>query len=151
MRHVDVKVVFSAPLKLSRLCKMTNPFLRKAPACIINHKNKYVSCQKGVVYEIPLSCGRSYVGQTEQCLNDRLRQHNNNVRNGREGHLAIHCHDCHCVPDFSACAVVGRSPDKSVGLIIEAKKIIESGDLCVSVASISLSPKELRYLNATAH
>lgn len=149
--QVDVKVVFSAPLKLSRLCKMTNPFLRKAPACNVNHQNKYVICQKGVVYEFPCSCGRWYVGHTEQCLNDRLRQHNNNVRNGREGHLAIHCRDCHCVPNFSACAVVARSPDKSVRLIIEAKRIIELGDLCVSVASISLSPKELRYLNAAAH
>ncbi|KAH8009859.1 hypothetical protein HPB51_020544 [Rhipicephalus microplus] len=60
--QVDVKVVFSAPLKLSRLCKLTNPFLRKAPACNVNHQNKYVICQKGVVYEFPCSCGRCTSG-----------------------------------------------------------------------------------------
>lgn len=150
-KRANVNVVFSAPCKLSKLCRMTNPFFRKAPACVTKHDNKYVDCQAGVVYEIPLDCGRKYVGQTEQCLNDRLRQHNNKVNIGREGHLAIHCRDCKCKPDFYACAVVARSRDKWVRLIIEAKRIIEAGDKCVSVASISLSRKELLYLNANAH
>lgn len=117
-----------------------------APACNVNHKNKYVSCQAGVIDEIPLSCGRKYAGQIEQCLNDRLRQPNNNVRSGSEGYLAIHCRDCQCSPDFHACSVVARNHDKRVRWIIEAKRIIEAGDKCVSVASISLSPKELLYL-----
>lgn len=58
-KHVDVTMVFSVLLKLSSLCKMTNPFLRKAPACNVNHKNKYVSCQTHVVYELSLLCGIS--------------------------------------------------------------------------------------------
>lgn len=32
-----------------------------------------VTRRKEVVYHLPFSCGKTYVGQTGRCLNDRLR------------------------------------------------------------------------------
>ncbi|XP_049271280.1 uncharacterized protein LOC119391559 [Rhipicephalus sanguineus] len=83
--RADVKVVFSAPQKLAKVCKMTNPNRKDKKTCTKNHKTKYVKCNEGLVYEIPLTCSRSYVGQTGRCMNDRLREHANNVKNKTEG------------------------------------------------------------------
>ncbi|KAG0426957.1 hypothetical protein HPB47_025983 [Ixodes persulcatus] len=38
-------------------------------ACDVNHRTHYVTCATGVVYQIPLSCGRVYIGQTGRCIN----------------------------------------------------------------------------------
>ncbi|XP_077541275.1 uncharacterized protein LOC144153518 [Haemaphysalis longicornis] len=77
-KKAGVKVVFSAPNKLSVLCKRVNAEGNKKPSCTKNHARKFVKCCVNVVYEIPFSpCGRCYVGQTGRCINDRLREHAN--------------------------------------------------------------------------
>ncbi|CAN7983346.1 unnamed protein product [Ixodes hexagonus] len=80
------------------------------------------------------------------CLNDRLREHNLNVNNHRDGHLSVHCHDCGCRPLFNTCAILARHKDKTVREIIEADLIKQSGAQCVSVASIDLLDKEVAFL-----
>ncbi|KAG0433699.1 hypothetical protein HPB47_019669 [Ixodes persulcatus] len=45
-------------------------------ACDVNHRTHYVTCATGVVYQIPLSCGRVYIGQTGSavgCTNNPVR------------------------------------------------------------------------------
>ncbi|CAN7938287.1 unnamed protein product, partial [Ixodes hexagonus] len=138
----NVKVVFSAPNKLSRLCRMTDPF-RKAPSgCAVKHRNPFVECAEEVVYQIPLSCGNKYIGQTGRCVNDRLREHKLKVGNYRDGHLSDHCQSCKCVPLFSECKILARHKEKTVREIIEADEIKKGGAACVSVASIDLLDKE---------
>lgn len=72
-RKVKVDVIFSAPQKLLSLCSATDPFAKKRAGCKKKHQPPLVSCVKNVVYCLPLSCGKVYIGQSGRCLNDRLR------------------------------------------------------------------------------
>lgn len=72
----NVLMVFSTPNKLGGLSSRTN-HSRNNKCCTIRHTTPYLTCASGVVYEIPLSCGRVYVGQMERCVNGRLREPNN--------------------------------------------------------------------------
>ena len=143
-----MEVVFSAPQKLSRLCRLTEPCSSAPLICDVNHRVKFVQCQKGVVYNIPLSCGKVYIGQTGRCLNEHLREHSNNVRNGNNGHLATHCQKCSCTPKFEQCTVISRNRNQSARLVVEAKYILERAESCVSIASLTLSKKEIAFLSA---
>lgn len=88
----DVGVVFSAPGKLSKLCPMLHQ--RKRPACTMRHAIRYTGCKKQVTYEIPLTCGRVYIGQMERCFNERAREHALTIRNSAGGNLLEHCKRC---------------------------------------------------------
>ena len=93
-----VKVVCSAPNKAYAMCRKVNlAQANNTGTCNTKHKNKYVQCEKGVVYNIPLSCGRVYIGQTGRCVNHRAREHAANIRAlTGPGHLAAHCQACTC-------------------------------------------------------
>ena len=58
-QRANVRVLFSAPNKLERLCKITTRNANENRGCKTNHKNKFVDCAECVVYCLPLSCGRS--------------------------------------------------------------------------------------------
>lgn len=148
--RINVKVVLSAPNKMNQLCKMTNPYRKRPAMCEKQHRTPFVQCAVGVVYEVPLSCGRQYIGQTGRCLNDRLREHRLNVSNHRDGHLSVHCHDCGCVPLFESCVVRARHREQLVREIMEAEMIIRAGSTCVSVASLNLTDKESAFLGKAA-
>lgn len=149
-QKADVRVVFTAPNKLNKLCKLTKPYSSVKQLCGIKHQTAYVDCVDCVVYCIPLSCGKKYVGQTGCCLNDRLRQHNNNVKNSFGSNLAIHCSKCrNCAPLLNQCHIIGRSRDQLTREIIEAQNIASLGSTCVSSPSISLSKKELAFLRVS--
>lgn len=144
--RVGVEVVFSAPNKLAGLCRKVNSDVDNKIKCTTKHQNQFVSCVQGVVYSIPLSCGRRYVGQTGRCLNDRLREHRYNVFKVVSGHLGVHCRDCGCIPAFERCQVVFKNKDRVTREIIEARDITRLGPDCVSAPSIVLSDKERQFL-----
>lgn len=148
--RTNIRVVFSAPEKLGKLCIMSNPGGQRRSRCGIKHKCKRTTCAENVVYEIPLSCGKRYIGQTGRCVNDRLREHSSNVKNGSGGWLAHHCSTCHhkphCEPLFDKCIIIGKNKDRLTREIIEAEKIDRLQSHCVSTPSVSLSQKELCYL-----
>ncbi|XP_077516777.1 uncharacterized protein LOC144127755 [Amblyomma americanum] len=151
-KKADVKVVFSAPEKLIKLCKATNPMKKPRPGCKINHQNPFVACDQGVVYEIKLTCGSRYIGQAGRCLNERLLEHNNNVRSiASSGFLAKHCHRCNhkpaCIPDLHGCKILARNKCTITREIIEARAIAKAEDSCVSTPSILLSTKEMEFLD----
>ena len=141
----------SAPEKLSKLCIATSPFIPKKEKCGVKHRNKYVDCTKEVVYKLPLSCGRPYIGQTGRCLNHRLREHANRVEGGRDGNLAIHCHECGCKPLFQQCTTVFHDGDQRTREIVEAAKMQWEGSNCVSMTSVLLTQKEMSFLEGTLH
>lgn len=143
----EVDVVFSAPEKLASLCRAVNPGARETRTCTTKHRNKFVPCVQGVVYSLPLSCGKRYIGQTGRCLNERLKEHAYSVSSTVSGHLGIHCRDCGCVPEFHLCAVVKRHRDQLTREILEALEIAKLGDACVSRPSVALSEKEVVYLS----
>ena len=144
----NVRVVFSAPEKLSRLCKLTNPMKESQPACGKRHVTRFVECSLAVVYMFPLSCDAVYIGQTGRCINDRLREHCCNVKNkvSSGSFLAMHCKTCACTPLFDRCVVLGRSRNQLTREIIEANSIAKCVKLCVSTPSIALSEKEIDFL-----
>lgn len=145
--RANVNVVFSAPHKLYSLCKKVNsPSPLSTVSCSKKHKSNFVACVEGVIYSFPLSCGKEYIGQTGRCLNDRLREHTNNIVSANSGHLGIHCRDCGCSARMENCAVLGKSKNQLTREIIEAANIARRDSRCVSTPSLTLSAKELNYL-----
>lgn len=49
---------------------------KEGSSCGIRCRNQFVHSRGDVVYNIPLSCSKVYVGQGGQCVNTRLREHN---------------------------------------------------------------------------
>ena len=114
--------------------------------CAKKHRNKFTDCQSQVVYEIPLSCGRKYIGQTGRSFNDRAREHRLNVQNKSGGHLADHCRRCGCAPDFQRSSFLKRASNKLEKEIMGAFLINKAGDQCVSDPSLFLSKDEMAFL-----
>ena len=106
-----VHVVCSAPNKAHSMCRRVNQEGNsKGEVCGIAHRTKYATCEKGVIYNIPLSCGRSYIGQTGRCINDRAREHAASLRNiSAGGHLSAHCRECRCTDTFFFFFIDGQS------------------------------------------
>lgn len=139
-----IPVVFSAPNKLAQLCPRIT---RDGPrGCQKQHTNPVRSCIEGVVYEIPLDCGRSYIGQTGRCINDRLREHANSIGKCDNAHLPAHCKACHCEPRFKQVSILGKSGDKTSRELLEAYFIKKKGSDCVSDTSITLYSAEMCFL-----
>lgn len=118
----------------------------KKASCTIKHGMRFVSCTCNVVYCIPFSCGRKYIGQTGRCLNIRLREHFSSLKGSPYSHLAMHCRQCGCQPLLTDTTVVYRNRNKVSREIVEAF-LIQKNDLdCVSQPSLSLHPCELAFL-----
>ncbi|CAN7947377.1 unnamed protein product [Ixodes hexagonus] len=69
-----IPVLFSAPQKIGQIRSRVGAGAdgRSKAKCSKAHRKPFVTCVSCVVYKIPLSCDRCYVGQTGRCLNDRL-------------------------------------------------------------------------------
>ena len=154
-RH-GVPLVFSAPRKLGGLCSQIEKEKEKKKeignvrGCGTRHGLSYTRCAEGVVYEIPLTCGCSYIGQTGRCLNERIREHERNVEQDKEGpNLPKHIRKCpssSCGPRFSDVRVIARSKDKTARELMEAYCIGEKGDMCVSDTSVVLYNSEKKFI-----
>ncbi|CAN7937951.1 unnamed protein product, partial [Ixodes hexagonus] len=154
LKHVaqryGVPVVFSAPppqKKMARICSQVHLGLETVSRHKCNKKlvSPFVPCTSGVVYSIPLSCGRAYVGQTGRCINDRLREHNLSLRSNVGGHLPLHCRNCACRPTLENTTIIGRYKEKLTRVIYEAFIIQGLGESCVSQPSVALSQKEISF------
>lgn len=150
-----VKVVFSARNKLGSLCAMVSNRLDSrgdSPprGCLIKHGLQFVRCMTNVVYCIPMSCGRVYVGQTGRCLNVRLREHHSSLKGKPYTHLAQHCSKCgfqpRCQPLFTDTVVVFKHRDRATRELAEAFHIRIKGPDCRSHPSLSILDKEVQLL-----
>lgn len=145
-RH-GVNIVFSAPRKLSGLCSRVEQGDKRKAQCTTRHATRYVPCTTGVVYQIPWTCGKVYIGQTGRCINDRTREHCASLNSSDGAHLATHCRDSRCTPMFEKIAILGRGRTKFEREFLEAYYIRTAGQQrCISVASLSLSDKEFSFL-----
>ncbi|KAM7283723.1 uncharacterized protein ISCGN_000829 [Ixodes scapularis] len=127
-------------------------------SCSKKHATKFVPCRQASVYSIPLGCGAQYIGQTGRCLNDRLREHANEVQQAASNPslhslhpIAQHVGSClSCEPEFSATTTVGTHRSRYGREIIEAFAMrhspqnIGSPSLCLSDADVSFLRPELR-------
>lgn len=142
-----VNLVFSAPRKLSGLCARISGRERDS-ACKTKHRTEFTKCAVGVVYSIPLACGKVYIGQTGQCLNERLREHANTLRSGTGSNLALHVRACdRCSPLFHSTSVIGRGKSKHERELLEAFFIKKNERVCVSDPSVFITEKECRFLS----
>ena len=72
----NFKVVFkSGPTLCSLLTKVKDPLPKEKPA--------------GVVYQIPCQCGKVYVGETQRCLETRVKEYKDACNKGDTGKSAI--------------------------------------------------------------
>lgn len=95
-RRYDVKMVCSAPNKLSTICKIVNNFVnfvREKHMCRVKRGNIYVPCNH-CMHCIPLSCGWVYVGETGMCINVRLQEHERYLDIGRGCNLSAYYKGC---------------------------------------------------------
>lgn len=147
-RH-GVAMALSAPNKLSKLCSRTCGMNRGG--CKIRHGVTYVPCAVGVVYAIPLSCGRFYVGKTGRCINERLREHAQKVNKNEDkgAHLVAHINSCcNCEPRFEGTSILGRSNNEHALLALEAYHIRKRAQLCISDTSLTLLPSEFQFISS---
>lgn len=142
----DVQIVLSAPDKLKKLCPKINNTKGEQGGCQVNHRHKYVECNSRVVYEIPLSCGQVYIGQSGRCINVRLREHDLALKASPAGHLAVHVRDCNCTPLFKNTKILKRLNEKTSREICEAHMITRKAGQCISAPSVALSKREIQYL-----
>lgn len=131
----------AAPSKLAKICPMLTK--TKAPGCTTKH---YTDCIKDVVYEVPMSCSKVYIGQTGRCYNDRAQEHKWMVKNNAGGHMSEHCKRCKCTPMFEKTRFLRRANDKLECEIIEVFYIKKAGDKCISESSVTLSEREAEFL-----
>lgn len=150
-----VSVVFSSPNKLNRVCGIVERKLKNRVSgvakegCGVKHVTPFVQCRKGVVYLLPFSCGRVYIGQTSRCINIRLMEHRRSLQGNVYSHVAQHVAQCHCAPIFHEAEVLSTHPDQTTREIIEAYNIRKRGEQCISVPSVALHDSEVRFLDST--
>lgn len=141
-----IKVVCSAPNKAYSMCRKVNRHTNEKKMCNISHRTQYAPCETGVVYNIPLSCGKCYIGQTGRCINDRTREHAASLKGTTAGHLPAHCRSCKCSAAFSSLTILGKHKNPYAREMLETMAIEENEETCVSVPSIKLTTKEKQYL-----
>ena len=112
--------------KLSGICSAVEKRVSKEEKqgegpCGIKHRIEFVPCTLGVVYQIPFTCGKVYIGQTGRCLNIRLREHRSSSTGTASSHLALHCRDCACTPLLDKAIVLYKHRDQKAPL----SKLIE--------------------------
>lgn len=144
-------MLFSAPVKLAGMCSRIAKENKKCKGCGKKHANPYVDCKVGVLYQIPLKCGKVYIGQTGRCINDRMREQELSVKNKTGDHLPTHCQACtsgECVPLLKEVKVLCRCSNTRAREILEAYHVRKKGVGCVSDTSVFLHKQELVYLDA---
>lgn len=74
-KKLNILVVLSRPNKLGKLCVEVDKCAKEQPQCKKRQRNKFVSCQEGVVHAISRSCGAVCICQADQCVIEWLGDH----------------------------------------------------------------------------
>lgn len=115
------------------------------------HANRYVKCEVGVVYNIPLTCGKTYVGQTGICLNERLKEHRCACQKmAPSGNLAKHCKNYERSPLFEKTSFLAKSQNETTREIWAAFNISSQQSICVSSCSIVLTPPQIDFIKSSS-
>ena len=146
----NIKVVFKFPHKLGTLPSSVNGEVRSCQKAQSTH-TQFRTCKREVVYSIPLSCGRSYVGQTQKCINERLTEHKRSKGSLKTEYMNMqnHIEDCGCRPDFPNTGILGVSGRSRLAReLSEAFWIMHMGEMNVSIASIKITDVEYRLMKS---
>lgn len=94
-----IHVVCSAPNKTYSMPRGVSQSTHQMKTCGTSHRTRYVQCQTWVVccfLSISFACGKYYIGQTDRCINDRIKKHAAPVRGASAGHLSAQCKTWKC-------------------------------------------------------
>lgn len=140
-----IDVMFATSFKL---CATVNSALRTPRGCDKKHSNHVVSGEQGVVYCVPLSCGKEYAGQASSCLNQRLRERQNNVgKLALSGVLVAHCVRCGYEPLFSHSRSLAGNTDRLARETLGALEIKIKSKTSVNCRPVALTEKEVQFLS----
>lgn len=142
----QVQVVLSAPDKLRRPCPQINSPQDWHNECGVRHVHQQVNCGIGVVYEMPVSCGKSRGPVRTVHQHQAQRTLTLSLKSAPLGHLAVHVRECEYHLLFARTIILRQSADKRTREIGEAQVIATRGDECVSAPSVNLRLKKLQYL-----
>lgn len=112
---------------------------KKEPVCATKHLLWFTRYTTNVVYCILLTCNNVYIVQTGRCFNEWVKE-------GKSGHLAVHCGECKLI--FWKSKFVGRGKDQSEGEVIELFQIRQAGSQCVSTPSLLPHNNELVFIES---
>jgi hypothetical protein len=147
-RAFDIRVVFSFPHKLGRLPAQLGREEEVCPTAKSKHQD-FTDCERSVVYAMPLTCGKFYVGQTARCVNERLTEHISGLKEEAQGTFSLkeHRKTCKCspVPENTKCARASRNRIQRE--LQEAHVIVTNREKVISSPSITLLKPELNILN----
>src|SRR5690606_12768965 len=116
-------------------------------------------CLQNVVYEIPVTCGGFYIGQTGNCATARISQHkyalNRGISNAPQestdlgSKLVEHCVNCDlvgkCVPLYDKCRILAVVHNVKNRLLLEAL-FIDKTPGCFSTPSVAFTVMESSIL-----
>lgn len=110
------------------------------------------SLKVGVLWSTEyLSCGRCYISQMGQCIDDRLREHLYSLRGSICSHLAEQCKECNCKPMLAEYAGLGKYLEQCEREIFEVLAIHKRGENCVSLLWLLHHCNEIVCLYSTWH
>jgi len=145
----DLNVVFSFPHKLRNLPASINAKQEPCKKAVSTH-TEFVTCKKKVVYNLPLTCNKSYIGQTGRCVNERIIEHIRGLKRTTKGDyktLNAHIDICGCKPLPESTSIMGCSGRNQLARELqEAFWIRQKEDTAVSEPSIILTDKEFHLL-----
>lgn len=98
--------------KVANLFIKINVPIMKGDVCQRKPRTRHLECVTGVLCDIPLCYGRSYIGQTGRCVNYRAREQAAAVKQSQSRPLTVHCNTCECSPMFSDMKVLARYINK---------------------------------------
>lgn len=73
-------------------------------------------------------------------------EHASSVKAKSGGWLPSHVSSCKCTPEFEQCKVIKHYGNQRTRELLEAYTIFKSGTDCVSTPSVTLSPKEIAFI-----
>jgi hypothetical protein len=146
-KDLQVELVSSIKEKNDCLPRMVE---KDKTLCTIGKTHpQFIACKDGVIYQIPLKCGRNYTGQTEKCVNVRMEQHKKEIQKKEDGNsmrFNEHFSSCFgCKPLWEGTTVSGNYPTRRAREIWEAMMIEETN--AISSPSIEIPSKIKSFLN----
>lgn len=135
--------------------KMRHPSANLAPEklawcrlAVNDTKKKGITCKAGVVYKVSLSCGKSYIGKTGRCLNDKQKENCAQVRAlAGSGHLADHCQRFEFTTVYDSTHVLGKFKVPKWRVTYTRPSAYNNVDNCISTRSVGISNEEIDCLN----
>ena len=81
--------------------------------------------QEGVVYKIPCECGKVYIGETGRAMQDRIKEHNRDIRLAHTQTSAVseHANETGHLPLWNQVKFIDRDPHRYTRRVKEAIQI----------------------------